>query len=105
MRGLDSLGVPSALNHGKANVLAVKNLLILSRTGRRFPLYFQFNDKLEEGSICHGADGGACEPRWKNLRATSAGRAGLSPSCESHSGGIMAVGACTRNSERETKNL
>lgn len=104
MRGLDSLGVASALNHGKANVLAVKNPLILSRTGRRFTFYFQFNDKLEEGSICQRANGGAREPRWKSLRAASAGRAGLSPSCESHSGGIMAVGACTRNSERETNN-
>lgn len=49
MRGLDSLGAASALNQGKANVPVVKNLLILSATGRSFPLFFQFNGKLEGG--------------------------------------------------------
>lgn len=47
MRGLVSLGVVSLRNHGKENVLVFKNLLILSATGRRFPNFFQLNNKLE----------------------------------------------------------
>lgn len=47
MRGLDSLGMAPTLSHGKPNVLDIKNLLILSTTGKRSLLFVQFNNKLE----------------------------------------------------------
>lgn len=70
MSGLDSFCVVSLLDHSRGNLFIIKYLLMLSTTGRRLSLRFQWfslkQAEVERRESISYSGRGACEPRWGN---------------------------------------